>query len=114
MRTAATTGPAPGPNLAVSHLIIRKLKGKLDVQVTVANTGTVLLQGVPLSVSASGVGTQFWTVTLNPGQHLSFHTRWGFRAAPRTKRVVVTIDPQHLVAETTRADDRISGTKTFR
>lgn len=110
---AVVTGPPPGPNLAVSHLVIRKLKGKLDAEATVTNTGTVLMQDVPLTVSATGLTTQNWTVTLNPGQHLSFHTRWPFRATPKTKTVVVTIDPQNLVAETSKADNRISGKKRF-
>lgn len=108
------SGPVPGPNLAVSHVVIRKAKGKLDVLATVTNTGTVLLQNVPISVSASGSGTQRWTITLNPGEHLSFHTRWPFRAAPQVKKVVVTIDPQHLIAETNLADNRVSRTKRFR
>lgn len=108
------SGPAPGPNLSVSNLVIRKSKGKLDARATVTNTGTVLLQNVPLSVSASGVGTQHWTITLNPGQHITFHTRWPFRASPRAKKVVVTLDPQNLIAETSKADDRVSRTKRFR
>lgn len=111
---AGPSGPTAGPNLAATGLVIRKVKGKLDVLTTVTNTGTVLLQNVPLNVSASGVGTQQWTITLNPGQHLSFHTRWPFRATPRTKTAVVVIDPENLIAETSKADNRLSRTKTFR
>lgn len=111
---AAPSGPPAGPNLKASNLVVRKSGSRLDAVATITNTGTVLLQHVPISISATGVGTQRWAITLNPGQHLSFHIRWAFRSQPQTKKVVVTIDPHHLVAETTRADNRISRTKRFR
>lgn len=111
---AVANGPTPGPNLKVSQVVVRKARGKLDVLATVTNTGTVLMQNVPISVSATGSGTQHWTITLNPGEHLSFHTRWPFRANPSVKKVVVTIDPQGLFAETNKSDDRVSRTKRFR
>lgn len=111
---AAPSGPPAGPNLTATGLVVRKLHGKLDAFVTITNTGTVLLRHVPLNVAATGLGTQRWTITLNPGQHLSFHVRWPYRAQPAVKKVVMTIDPHHVVAQTTRADDRISRTKRFR
>lgn len=112
--TAAATTAAPGPNLRMSGLQIRRSGGKLDVIATVSNTGTVALRNVGLTVSASGERTQSYVLTLNAGQHIRFHTRWPFKAAPAVKRVVAVVDPGRRFGETDESDNRVSGARRLR